>query len=200
MLGARSHLLSARQHLWPRRDAARRGRKTPTRNPTGADRFGTSWLIHTRSQMSYEHTRSPTGCPAATYAGGGCGSELIPSGSWRRNGGINHPRQYVDYGSRCATDSASLARRPWIPVEIAWSLFWSPARKTDLVDGPHRQRLVKRSWCATGKDVADVRAQHVSEREHGSRWAIRRGWSGSAGEIRPIWPFSHFSSFPYFHF
>jgi hypothetical protein len=26
--------------------------------------------------------------------------------------GINHPRQYVDYGSRCATDSASLARRP----------------------------------------------------------------------------------------
>ena len=26
--------------------------------------------------------------------------------------GINHPRQYMDYSSHCATDSASLARRP----------------------------------------------------------------------------------------
>lgn len=50
-------------------------------------------------------------------------------------GSINNPRQHTDHGGRCATDSASLARRPRIPAAIAWSLFWSLARKTDLVGG-----------------------------------------------------------------
>jgi hypothetical protein len=54
-------------------------------------------------------------------------------------GSINNPRQHTDHGSRCATDSASLARRPRILAAIAWSLFRSFTRKTDLVGGPHRQ-------------------------------------------------------------
>jgi hypothetical protein len=76
-----------------RREAAhvhtqsRGGGRSTVSNSRRADAYLHGPSARMVSPWSGEPNRSLTGCPAATYARGGCGSELTLRGSGRRNDG-----------------------------------------------------------------------------------------------------------------
>jgi hypothetical protein len=66
---------------------SRGGGRSTVSNSRRADAYLHGPSEHMVSPWSGEPNRSVTGCPAATYARGGCDSELTPRGSGRRNDG-----------------------------------------------------------------------------------------------------------------